>query len=555
MHRGESGYELILAPGAGLPSTVLAITAAGSRAALLGPRSTANLSRARADPAVGETARRGAPDRRQRRRLTAVPCMICAVGLLSSLVGCMAVGPRFTLPEPPARRTYTRSTMPSATAAAPVALGAAQSFVSAPYAEPAWWRAFNSQQLNTLVDRALTANPTLLVATDTLREAQQIYAARAGSTRYPTVNVNLAAAREEINGASVGQPQIPQQTYTLYNVGVAVNYNFDLFGGNRRALEALAAQADYANYELAGARLMLAANVVTTAFSQAQFAAQIDATRAMLAAERHQLDIARQDFALGTVSRVDLLALQTQVAQTRATLPPLRNRLEQADHLLAILVGRPPGAAAIPRFALTDFTLPARLPVVVPSALVRERPDVRASTALLHAATAQYGVAVAALYPDLNLSAELGTAALATDALFGPGSLIWSLAGKLAQPLFNAGLRAGAGAARTSMQAVGANYQQTVLQALRNVADILRQCQNDAASLQAQAAAYAAARRTLDIVQGQYRIGAASYLQLLSSDQQLQQIRIALVAAQTARLTDSAALYQAMGGGALQRTR
>jgi Outer membrane protein len=214
-------------------------------------------------------------------------------------------------------------------------------------------------------------------------------------------------------------------------------------------------------------------------------------------------------------------------------------------------VGKAPGAADIPRFQLADFKLPAQLPLVVPSELLRQRPDVQASTALLHAATAQYGVAVSNLYPQLNLSANLGTQALTTAALFGPGSIIWSLAGSLAQPLFNAGLKSGANAAEASLQAAGANYQQTVLQALRNVADALRALDNDAQTLQAQAAADASAQESLKLVNQQYMLGASSYLQLLTAQQQAQQTRIGLIAAQVQRLADSAALYQAMGGGVL----
>jgi NodT family efflux transporter outer membrane factor (OMF) lipoprotein len=290
---------------------------------------------------------------------------------------------------------------------------------------------------------------------------------------------------------------------------------------------------------------------VTTVIGQAQLGEQIAASEAILKAQQSQLDIARKRFELGAAAKTDVLTLQTQAEQTRASLPPLRNKLEQADHLLAVLSGQAPGAADIPRFTLADFTLPARLPLVVPSELVRQRPDIQASTALLHAATAQYGVAISSLYPQIDLSATLGTQALSTGALFGPGSIIWSLAGQLAQPLFNAGTRAGTRAAEANLQAVGANYQQTVLQALRSVADALRQLDNDAQVLQAQIAADASAQASLTLVQQQYQLGAASYLQLLTAQQQAQQTRIGLIAAQAARLADSAALYQAMGGGAL----
>ena len=474
------------------------------------------------------------------------------IGALSMtlLAGCAAVGPDFKPPPAPSVASYTQAIAPAASGPANASLDAQQTLVSAPVTSD-WWTSFGSRRLDGLVAQALQSSPTLAAAQATLRQARQLYAAQAGSTLYPTVDAKLGASRNQINTATFGQGGNQEITYSLYNAGVAVNYNLDLFGGNRRALEALAAQADYQAFQLAGARLTLAANVVTTAFAQAQLGAQIAATEMILKAQQAQLDIARKRFELGATAKLDVLTLQTQLEQTRASLPPLRNKLEQADHLLAVLTGQAPGAAGIARFTLADFTLPAQLPLVVPSELVRRRPDVQASTALLHAATAQYGVAVANLYPQIDLSATLGTQALTTGALFGPGSTIWSLAGQLAQPLFNGGLKAASNAAEASLQAAGANYQQTVLQALRNVADALRQLDNDADALRAQAAADAAAQASLELTQQQYQLGAASYLQLLVAQLQAQQTRIEVIAAQAARLADSAALYQAMGGGVL----
>ena len=467
------------------------------------------------------------------------------------LAGCTTVGPDFKTPPPPSAKAYTATGLPASTASAPGTLGPAQRFTPAASVQTQWWTSFGSSRLDALVQQALHNSPTLQAAQATLRQARETYRAQAGSTLYPTVTAKLGASRNGINGATQGVGGNTQHIFNLYNAGVAVNYNLDLFGGNRRALEALAAQADYQAYQLAGARLTLAGNVVTTAFAQAQLRAQIQATEAIAKAQADELGITRKQMQLGAVSLVNVLSLQTQYEQTLAGLPPLRNKLQQADHLLAVLLGEAPSQARIPRFELADFHLPAQLPVVVPSELVRQRPDVQASTALLHVATAQYGVAVSNLYPQINLSASLGTQALTTGALFGPGSAIWTLAGALAQPLFNAGLHAGASAAQANLQAAGANYRATVLQALRNVADALRQLDNDAQTLRAQAAADTSAQQSLQLVDQQYRLGAASYLQLLTAQQQAQNARIALLAAQAARLADSAALYQAMGGGVL----
>ncbi|WP_051849435.1 efflux transporter outer membrane subunit [Thiomonas sp. FB-Cd] len=468
--------------------------------------------------------------------------MLVAAGL----VGC-TTGPDFKRPAPPVVQSYTAGKLPVAFASSPTALGDAQGAVQAP-SDHIWWRQFGSRKLDDLIGQALQSNPTLDAAQATLRQAEETYAAQAGTTLYPVANAQLGLQRQRISPAQQGQLG-PERTFSLYNASVGVSYNLDLAGGNRRALEALAAQADYQRYQLKGARLTVAANIVTTAITQAQLAGQIAASEAILAAQASQLDLTRQRLALGNASEPDVLALQTQVEQTRASIVPLRNRLEQTNHLLAILAGLPPAATGLPHFILTDFHLPRQLPLSVPSELVRQRPDIRASEALLHVASAQYGVAVSRLYPQITLSGSLGSQALTTAGLFGPGSLVWGLAGQLAQPLFNAGLRPAARGAEAGFDAAAANYKATVLQALRNVADVLRALDDDAQYLQAQSAANIASQQSLELVQRQYRLGAANYVQLLVAQQQAQQTRINLIAAQAQRLADSAAFYQAMGNG------
>ena len=336
---------------------------------------------------------------------------------------------------------------------------------------------------------------------------------------------------------SPGRPCIPWLTPT------------SAAGGNRRALEALAANIDYQRYQLEGARLTLTANIVTTAITQASLAARIEATEAILHSQEDQLGLTRERVRLGQAAPDDELALLTLAEQTRATIPLLRNQLQQVEHLLAVLAGRAPGAGGLPSFSLEEFSLPAVLPVVVPSELVRARPDIQAAEAILHTANAEYGVAIANLYPQLNLSANLGSQALTTGALFGSGSAVWSLVGQLTQPLFAPGLPAKKRAALAAFEAAAANYQNVVLESLRNVADVLRALDNDAQRLAALAAADAAAQASLESMQRRYALGAASYIELLVAEQQSQQTRINLIEARSRRLINSAALYQAMGGG------
>ena len=472
-----------------------------------------------------------------------------AAGLILFLAGC-ATGPKFKIPATPADAGYTASAYPAHTVSSPGELGGEQRFAAGVLIETQWWQAFESSKLDALIEQALAASPTLEAAEATLRQARHAYEARAGSTRYPQATAHLGGRRQAVTGAAMGQPN-GENTFYLFDASVDVQYNLDLFGGNRRALEALAAQADYQLFQREGARLTLAANVAGTAITQARLAAQIETAERILAAQSEQLELTRRRLALGAASENEALALQTQVEQTRADIPALRNGFDQATHLLATLIGQTPSAADLPRFTLSDFTLPSELPLQVPSELVRRRPDIRASEALLQAATAQHGVAVSKLYPQIMLSAAVGSQALSMDDLFSAGSLIWSLAGQLAQPLFNRGLRAEARAAEAGSDAAAAYYRETVLQAFRNVADVLRALDHDAQALAAHAAVAAAAQESLELVRQGYALGAANYLELLNAQQQAESTLMDLFAAQAQRLMDTVAFYSAMGGGRL----
>jgi NodT family efflux transporter outer membrane factor (OMF) lipoprotein len=463
------------------------------------------------------------------------------------LAGC-AVGPDFKRPLAPVVTTYTATPLPHLTTSAPTALGESQRLVKSAQVNQQWWQELGSTKLDALITEASQASPTLTSVRATLRQAQERYAAQAGSTRYPQAEANLTSQRQRFNPNSSGLTGDAQE-FDLYTAGVGVHYNLDLAGGNRRALEALAARSNYQQYQLEGAHLSLVSNIVTTAVIQAKLAAQLQATEAILHVQEEQLRLTGERVRLGQAAPADMLPLQTQVEQTRAGIPLLRNQFQQSEHLLAVLAGRAPGAGSLPSFSLQEFTLPTALPLIVASELVRNRPDILAAEALLHAANAEYGVAVANLYPQLNLSANLGSQALTTGALFGSGSAIWNLVGQLTQPLFNPALPAEKRAALASLDAAAANYQTVVLESLRNMADVLRALENGAQRLTALAAANAAAQGSVESMQHQYRLGAASYVQLLIAQQQALQIQLDLFAAQAQRLVDSAALFQAMGGG------
>lgn len=482
-----------------------------------------------------------------RRRLPLWAHLFVLSPLVVAMVGC-ASGPDYVRPEVLSLKKLALVVPADKTAASPVIHGGSQQFANGPVPGE-WWKELQSDKLNFLIAQALVASPTLAAAQATLRQARHNYAASSGSTELPQVNAKLGAQRLGANNAAAGLPD-GERTYDLINASVAVSYDLDLAGGNSRALEALTAQADYQSYQLEGTRLTLAANLVLTSITQAQLRAQIDATTILLQGQAEQIFITRERIALGAGTQLELLAVQAQMEQTRAGLQGIYNKNEQTRHLLALLAGVGPADGGLPEFELADFSLPSTLPLSVPSIWVRRRPDVRASEALLQTASAQYGVAVAKLYPQLTVTANLGSQALTTASLFGAGSLIWSLGGQLVQPLFSPGLRANTKALEAGLDAAKANYEQTVLQSLRNVADVLRTIESDAMLQQSLESVNALAADALKLVEWQHKFGSASYLQLLLAQQQAQKAHIDTLEARARRLSNTVTLYQAMGGGA-----
>ena len=472
-----------------------------------------------------------------------------AVLVVVALAGC-AVGPDFRRPDPPSVSSYTADALPGETAEAKVAGGMPQRFVSGEEIPPLWWSLFRSEALDRLIRQALADSPTLSAAQARLREAEENRRAQTGAL-YPRVDGDASVGRLKLSGASIGQAASNSATFTLYNASVNVSYALDLFGGTRRAVEALQAQVDYQRFQREGAWLTLTANLVTTAIQEGALRGQIRATREIVAAEEQQLALVERQFQLGGASRPDVLAQRAQLAQTRATLPPLEKQLAQTRHSLAVLAGRFPGEAGmLPEFDLDGLSLPQELPVSVPSSLARQRPDILAAEELLHAASARIGVATANLYPQLTLTGSFGSAALDIGDLFRGDWTVWNLGAGVLQPIFRGGeLTAKRRAAIAVYDQAAALYRETVLAAFQNVADVLSALEMDAQALMTQAEAEAAARAALELARERFRLGAASYLTLLNAERQHQQARIGLVQAQATRFADTAALFQALGGG------
>lgn len=468
--------------------------------------------------------------------------------LLTALLAGCAAGTDYQSPNPLAEGALPTLAAPLQTGAADAAFGAAQAWRTDIDLEAPWWQQLGSPSLDALIAEALQSSPTLAAAQAQLRQAEELQGAQERATQLPRVDLGVGSGRQHMSPSSQGLPG-DGRTFSLHSASVGAQYQFDLSGGNRRALEALAARSDYRRYQLAGARLDLAARVASTAITQARISAQAEALEGIARNQEAQTALARERLRLGQAMPADEQVLQAALEQTRASVLLLRKQAVQSAHLLAVLAGRTPGAEPLPDFTLRDFTLPAALPQVLPSELVRQRPDIQAAEALVHAASAEHGVAVSRMYPQLRLSASLGSQALTTSALFGGGSAVWGLIAQLTQPLFDPALPAQQRAALAALDAAAAQYQAVVLDALRSVADALRAAEADAQVLGTLVRADTAAQVSLQTTQQQLDQGAASYVQWLVAEQQALQVRSNLVAAQAQRLTDSAALFQAVGAG------
>ena len=470
------------------------------------------------------------------------------------LLSACAVGPNYKPPAAPQTPGYAAPAAASPTASAPTPGGEAQRFADGRDIPGEWWTLFQSPQLNQLIERGLANNPTIDAAQAALRQANEAMAAQRGAF-YPSVSGQYQAQRAKESGAELGQPQLGSILYTLNTATVNVSYTLDAFGGIRRQVEALQAQAEYQRFALEASYLTLTANIVTAAVGEASLRAEIAATEDIVRLERAELDITRRRVSAGGASQADVLQQQAVLDATLAGLPALRSQLAQERNLLAAYVGEYPADYAGAAFTLDSLQLPVDLPLSLPSKLVEQRPDIQEYAALLHQATAQIGVATANLLPQLTLSGSYGGAASRFSDVFSPSSVVWSLIGGVTQPLFKGGqLTHQRRAAVAAAQQAAANYRSTVITAFQNVSDTLYALQADADTLAAQSEALGTADGALKLVQAQYKSGGASNLQVLTSEQAYQNAVIALVKARAQRLADPAALFQALGGGWWNRT-
>ncbi len=477
---------------------------------------------------------------------------VIAMLALALLAGC-TVGPDFKRPAAPDVSGYTARPPATTASSGQVAGGAAQRFASGGEIPADWWTLFHSRPLNALIEQSLKNNPDLKAAQAALTVAHENVLAQRGDY-FPSITASATANRQKQSTLLAPVPNYPvvssEFLFNLFTPQVSVSYAPDVFGLNRRTMESLRAQEQAVRYQMIATQITLTANVVVAAVQEASLQGQVDATQQLVRINTRMLRILQYQFAKGYAGRLDVAAQQAQLAQVATTLPPLRKQLAQQRHLLAVLVGRFPGQTPAGTFRLSDLQLPQELPLSLPSKLVAQRPDVLQAEANLHAASAQIGVAIANRLPSIALTADAGSTALAIGQVFKAGTGFWDLGAGVAAPIFQGGkLLHQERAAKAAYAQAAQQYRSTVLTAFQNVADTLSALQQDADGLKAAAAAADAAKVTLELSRRQLQDGYAGYLPLLGAEQAYQQARIGLVQAQANRYADTAALFQALGGG------
>lgn len=464
------------------------------------------------------------------------------VGLLAVLVlslGACKLGPDFQRPAAPAADRYTADAAPTAGNAQHVALGA--------QVEGDWWSLFQSSDIDAVVHEAIAHNYTLAASSAAVTRAQELAKAQAAQL-WPQVGLTAGIGRQKYGGEFLGGFfNLPPFTY--FAVGPVVNYTLDFNGGIARGIEAQKAMAEVAHQQLNAAYLSVSGQAVLQTLLVASVRAQIATAQTILEQDRQTLDLVRTAFDAGSVSKIDVVSAESQLASDGSLLPSLHQDLDRAHHALSVLVGRTPAAGLPADVDLNALVLPTELPVSLPSELAHRRPDILAAEARLHAATSALGVAESNLYPKIQLTGTFGFQSNHAGELFDGSSVAWSALSGVTMPLIDGGaLRAEQRAAVAAMQATASTYRQTVLEAFAQVADMLDALSHDAEELAAQTEAQDAAQRNLDLARMAYHEGNAGILQVLDAERLSQRARLGFVRALGQRYIDTAQLFLALGG-------
>jgi NodT family efflux transporter outer membrane factor (OMF) lipoprotein len=472
--------------------------------------------------------------------------IMLAVAIASAASGC-TVGPDFV---PPTSEVASYDLANAPPPAVPGSPEPAQRIALGEKVSGEWWRLLRSRQLDEVLRQAIAGNRDLVVARANLTEAQEILN-QATAGLFPRIDASAGASRQKVDFAAVsGLSNFPDTVFNLFSFGGTIDYALDLAGGTRRRIEQQQALAEYQSHQLHATYLTLTANAAAQAIQIASVRAQIAAVEGIIKDDQQNLNLTRNALRIGTVSEIDVQVAASQLAADRALLSPLRQQLSVARHALAILIGKAPGHWAPPDFDLAEFDLPRELPLSLPSELVHQRPDILAAEAQLHAASANVGVATAQLYPRITLSASLTQAALMPTKIFGDQENAWRFGVGVTAPIFHGGeLEAQKHAAEAALQAARARYEQTVLLAFGQVADLLQGLAHDAQLVEDERTALAAAEASLKLIGLAYRVGNVNILQTLDAERLRERAVLSYLQAVAQRYRDTLQLFVALGGG------
>lgn len=487
----------------------------------------------------------GQESRGRRARRCAIAGRCGAVLAAAMLAGACALGPDFQRPAAPGGDRLVDAQRPRGPLAAD---GREQRFDPQAEVPARWWQGFGSPVLDAAVDAALAGSPDLQAGQARLRQSAADLQAGYG-VFFPQLGASALAERQSAV-VDLGHGPVSTGAYTVGTLGATVSYVPDLFGGQRRTVEALGARLDGQRYAVLATYLSLTANVVNTVIARAAYADQQAAALDLVRLQDEQIRLAQAQVSAGTTPYAAVLSLRSQRAVNAAAAAALEQRGDAALHLLAQLSGTPPARFAAPALHLDALVLPAGLPDALPATLARRRPDVLAAEANLHVASANIGVATAQLFPSLTLGGTAGTSHDAIGELLRAGTRYWSAQAELAGSLFSGGSQWYARkSALAAYDAALYQYEATVLAALDQVADVMRALEHDAQILAAQSDGLAAATENARLVEAGYTAGSAGYVDLLAANAQLAQARNAYLGAVAQRLQDTVALYAALGGG------
>jgi multidrug efflux system outer membrane protein len=445
------------------------------------------------------------------------------------LAGC-AVGPDYQRPASSLPKAYQESADPASTI------------------DREWWHAFNDAELNALVERALKDSTDVRIAIAKVEQADAVMR-QAGAALFPEFDLGASANRGHISQLTANPPGASTLlTTNSFKLALSTSFELDFWGKLRRARESALASAEASRYARDTVRLTLVSQVASAYIGLRSNDALLTATQATLKTREEAFKIAKRRYDSGSNSRLDLEQASTSLASARAQFATQTQARALSANLLALLVGDPalvPGSGTLDSLPLPPIASPG-----LPASLLDARPDVRQAEAQLAAASANIGVAKAALFPSISLTGSFGGQSGDLSDLFKSGAKIWSAGAALDLPIFDAGRRSAKVDEIRAVQVQALEtYRKSAETAYREVRDALVTATQAAEAEKQYGEALESARQVERISRARYEAGSAAFLELLDAQRSSNDAQIAFVKARQSRLVAAVDLYKALGGG------